>query len=193
MTKIKFPTDSSLSNLLSSDLTFTNAVLKDCAHLAAFVNAAYRGEDSKQGWTTEAEFLEGQRTDAADLADFLNTPEHWIFKLEHGTQLLGLVQVYRQERDPSILQLGMLTVDPHRQRAGLGKEILKRVEIFARQNDFMKIKMSVISIRQSLIEYYQRRGFEILAERERFPYGQPRFGLPKRDDLEFLFLEKKLT
>jgi hypothetical protein len=43
-----------------------------------------------------------------------------------------------------------------------------------------------------LIAWYARRGYLLTGEREPFPYGQPRFGLPRRDDLYFAVLEKKL-
>ena len=40
----------------------------DLPAIAALVNSAYRGETSRQGWTTEADYLDGQRTDAGTLA-----------------------------------------------------------------------------------------------------------------------------
>jgi hypothetical protein len=39
----------------------------DLNELAAFVNAAYHGDNSRLGWTTEADLFDGQRTDAAAL------------------------------------------------------------------------------------------------------------------------------
>ena len=40
--------------------------------------------------------------------------------------------------------------------------------------------------------WYQRRGYELTGETQRFPYDDPRFGTPTRDDLYFEMLEKAL-
>ena len=55
------------------------------------------------------------------------------------------------------------------------------------------IEMTVISIRPELVAWYLRRGYSATGERRPFPYGDDRFGLPLRDDLEFLVLEKGLA
>jgi hypothetical protein len=52
--------------------------------------------------------------------------------------------------------------------------------------------MTVVSIRESLIAWYQRRGYHLTGERLPFPYDDERFGLPRRPDLEFVVLEKPL-
>lgn len=41
------------------------------AEVVELVQSAYRGESSRQGWTTEADILEGQRVDAAMIDDLL--------------------------------------------------------------------------------------------------------------------------
>jgi hypothetical protein len=53
--------------------------------------------------------------------------------------------------------------------------------------------MTVIAQRQELIAWYQRRGYSLTGEARPFPTEDPRFGLPKRDDLGFVVLEKRLT
>ena len=52
--------------------------------------------------------------------------------------------------------------------------------------------MSVIRQRAELIAYYERRGYVRTGEEAPFPATNPRFGLPKRDDLGFLILAKPL-
>ena len=52
--------------------------------------------------------------------------------------------------------------------------------------------MTVIAQRHELIAWYERRGYRLTGERRPFPATDPRFGLPKRDDLEFVVLEKLL-
>ena len=41
------------------------ATVQDAPEIAILVNSAYRGDSSRQGWTTEADLLDGTRTDAA--------------------------------------------------------------------------------------------------------------------------------
>jgi hypothetical protein len=54
------------------------------------------------------------------------------------------------------------------------------------------MRMTVITIRDTLIAWYERRGYARTGELLPFPYGDQRFGLPQRDDLRFEVLEKSL-
>jgi hypothetical protein len=51
----------------------------------------------------------------------------------------------------------------------------------------------VISLRSDMVELYVRRGFVPTGDVHLFPYGDERFGRPKRDDLELLVMAKELT
>jgi hypothetical protein len=55
------------------------------------------------------------------------------------------------------------------------------------------IKMTVVNVRESLIAWYQRRGYRVTGETEPFPYGDLRFGVPRRPDLCFVILRKQLA
>ena len=52
--------------------------------------------------------------------------------------------------------------------------------------------MTVITQRAELIAWYERRGYALTGERRPFPAHDPRFGKPRRDDLEFVVLGKPL-
>lgn len=53
----------------------TIASPSDIPELLPLINSAYRGEASRQGWTTEADFIAGDlRTDADDLARLMARP-----------------------------------------------------------------------------------------------------------------------
>lgn len=67
------------------------ATAADCEMLAAFINAAYRGDSSRQGWTTEADLLDGQRTDVQSLRQALGEPNSVILLLLHDDKLVGSV------------------------------------------------------------------------------------------------------
>ena len=53
--------------------------------------------------------------------------------------------------------------------------------------------MTVIDLREDLIAWYERRGYRRTGEHAPFPYGDERFGIPRRDDLRFEWLEKPLA
>ena len=52
--------------------------------------------------------------------------------------------------------------------------------------------MTVIRQRDDLIAWYERLGYRWTGQTEPFPYGNERFGIPRRPDLEFLVLSKPL-
>jgi hypothetical protein len=55
-----------------------------------------------------------------------------------------------------------------------------------------RMEMTVIVQRAELIAWYQRRGYRPTGETRPFPATDPRFGLPRRNDLAFVVLEKAL-
>ena len=88
----------------------------------------------------------------------------------------------------------MLTIAPALQNGGLGRALLASAEAFAREHwSAEAIRMTVIAQRAELIAWYGRRGYAATGERECFPYGDARFGLPRRDDLYFTILRKPLV
>jgi ribosomal protein S18 acetylase RimI-like enzyme len=161
---------------------FRTATIQDSENIARLVNSAYRGIYSKQGWTTEADFLDGQRTDSDSLSELISTPHNQIelaFNLEG--ELVGSVHVRFEQADT--LYFGMLSVEPTLQSRGLGKELLEHVEKVARGRDLSRIRMTVIPFRTSLIEFYERRGYRATGVIEPFPSLDPRFGVPKVEGL----------
>ena len=59
-------------------IQFRTATQNDTLELSKLVNSAYRGEYAKKGWTTEADLLDGQRTDAEALNEIILTPLNQI-------------------------------------------------------------------------------------------------------------------
>lgn len=169
---------------------FKTASIADIHSLAELVNSAYRGDSSKAGWTTEADLLDGQRTDPEGLREIIETPLNQIeMALDENARLIGCVHIKREE---SALYFGMLTVSPTLQSKGLGKEIIKHVEEIAREWGMKRIRISVIQYRKELIAFYERRGFKATGRYEEFPSHDPRFGLPKVPDLKLQEYEKIL-
>jgi GNAT superfamily N-acetyltransferase len=161
--------------------------------LAAFVNAAYRGETSRQGWTHEADYLGGQRTSAQMLAAELAAhPQARLLAWREAPDGPTLGCVWLDPADGRSWKLGMLTVRPDLQAGGLGRRLLAAAEAEAAAGGAGRIGLTVIHIRADLIAWYERRGYVATGAMEPFPYGDDRFGLPMRDDLAFLVMEKAL-
>ncbi|MBD2752471.1 GNAT family N-acetyltransferase [Spirosoma validum] len=161
------------------------ATEQDVPRLNRLVNSAYRGESSKKGWTSEADLLDGIRTDEEGLRIMLRNPDVTILTYEENGQLLGCVALETKGQD---LYLGMLTVSPEAQTSGIGKKIVASAEQIAREQDYRAITMTVIAVRHELIAWYERRGYQATGEKRPFP-DDPRFGLPKQP-LEFIVMEK---
>lgn len=167
----------------------SKATERDAAALTSLINSAYRGEGSKQGWTTEADLLDGQRTDVAAVTDLLNETDATLLKYENAD---GVSQgcVYL-EKQGDHMYLGMLTVAPHLQNSGIGKKLLYAAEAYAHEQGCAAVVMSVISVRNELIAWYERHGYHKTGATKPFPHTDLRFGIPKQK-LEFLVLEKAL-
>lgn len=177
-------------NTIMTALTFRTATHDDIPVLIALVTSAYRGEVSKQGWTTEADILDGQRIDADMLRADLALPRSAILLAEADGRPVACAHV---AVDDGAGYFGMFSVSPEAQGGGIGKVVLAEAERMARE-DFgcARMRMTVIDCREELIAYYERRGYARTGIKKPFPYGDPRYGLPKRDDLRFEILEKTL-
>lgn len=174
-----------------TDLTFRPATLADIDALVVLVTSAYRGDVSKQGWTTEADMLDGQRIDPEVLRKDIERERSRIVIAEREAQLLACVHV---AEDDGAGYLGMFSVKPDLQGGGVGKLLLAEAERIARDEwRLPAMRMTVIDIRDELIAFYERRGYRRTGITKPFPYGDERYGTPKRDDLRFEVLEKSLA
>ena len=169
--------------------TITPATDSDAPALNKLVNSAYRGDESKKGWTTEADMLDGTRIDEDALRDLIGRPGTTILKYEEGNDLLGCVEL---RNEGNKLYLGMLSVKPNTQGKGIGKKLLQAAEVSAKKMDCPIITMTVIDGRQELIDWYVRHGYLLTGERKPFVVPDTRWGVPKRE-LEFVVLEKVLV
>lgn len=168
-------------------ITFRKAEITDAQNISDLVNSAYRGDSSKVGWTTEADLLGGQRTDKEKIQEMIENPKgHFELALE-DENILGCVYLSKDEKS---LYFGMLTVNPVLQNKGTGKLLINRLEELAREWGYHQIRMTVISVRKELIEYYERRGYQWTGKTEPFPENDPRFGLPKTKLIFHEFVKK---
>jgi len=193
---------------------FRRAEEADVPAIVALVESAYRGVSSRAGWTTEADLLDGQRTDADEVRSLLADPRARIVLATdaHGA-LLGCVKLENgHETDATTHDgggnagseatsietsgaawIGLFAVNPTLQARGLGRALLAEAERLARTElGRSAARMTVIAQRDVLLAWYARCGYAPTGATEPFPYGNPRAGLPRRPDLYFVVLEKRL-
>ncbi len=164
----------------------------DLPAIAALMNRAFRGAESERGWSTEAGIIAGTRTTESLLREEIAGGTCYLLAKDDQTGALqGSVSLKPQS--PATWHLGALTVDPSMQKTGFGRELLAASEEYAAMRGARIIEMTVISMRDVLIAWYERRGYRNTGETRPFPYGDDRFGNPTRDDLEFVVLEKHLS
>jgi ribosomal protein S18 acetylase RimI-like enzyme len=170
------------------------ATATDAPALVALVNSAYRGDSSRDGWTTEADLLGGQRVDLEGMRTLIarGAVDGGAAVLVHE-DAVGITACVELEPEGERCYLGMLTIRPTLQSRGLGRGLLAAAEDFARRRfGAREMHMTVIVQRTELIAWYERRGYRRTGQRRPFPYDDPRFGLPKRPDLEFEVLSRTL-
>jgi len=179
-----------------SDLLFRMATDTDIPAIEALVGSAYRGDQSRAGWTTEADLLDGQRIDAAMLGEELSRPDAVVI-LAHDRSvpggvplLLGCAQIAVTRSDAGYF--GMFAVAPAAQGRGLGSKLLAEAERRLADGGASTVELTVIEQRPELVAFYERRGYARTGSFRAFPYGDERFGVPLRGDLRLVVLEKDL-
>jgi len=165
--------------------------------ISDLVNSAYRGDSSRQGWTTEADFMDGLRTDPKRLASELsaNPSRTILFLRESSTRaMVGCVFLERFEDEAGVgCYLGMLTVSPTLQDQGIGRLLLEHAESHAKTAwGASRVTLGVIQLRESLMAWYERRGYKKMGKTKPFPYDQLTTDVPLRNDLYFVMFEKQI-
>lgn len=172
--------------------TIRDATPADIPALHRLIESAYRGEASRAGWTTEADLLDGQRTDEDDLAEVLADPKQGMLTAWRSGDLVGCVLI--ADRGEGAGYFGMLSVSPTLQGGGLGRRLIEAAHAtMAERFGSTRVRISVFPQRDTLIAWYGRLGYAATGETLPFPYGNPRFGAPKRDDLHFIVMERTLA
>ena len=161
---------------MNHPLHFRAASAADIDAIVALVESAYRGDVSRQGWTTEADLLDGRRTGADDVIACLQRERSRIVLAERDGQLLACAHVAEED---GAGYFGMFSVKPDLQGGGIGKHLLAECERIVRDDwQLPAMRMAVIDVRDELIAFYERRGYQRTGIKKPFPYGDARFGLP---------------
>jgi ribosomal protein S18 acetylase RimI-like enzyme len=166
----------------------------DYAEVIDLANLAYRGrEGAVASWNIEKGIVGGQRLDDS------------LLKEELAAKPAGALLVYREEVDGPLLgtawlnpesadvwSMGLLTVRPESQNQHLGRRLLAAAETYASDRGAKRMRIGVLHVRDTLIAWYERRGYRATGETEPYPSDDPRFGTPLRDNLHFLIMEKQI-
>lgn len=172
-------------------MSLTPAAETDLADVAALVNASYRGAG---GWTSEVGVVDGTRTSVEALqADIAGQPDATLLVWRDTSDGPILGCVWLEPAGPQVWYLGLLTVRPDLQDRRLGRTVLDAAESFAAANGARRVRMTVVHVRDTLIAWYERRGYARTGETRPFPYDDQRFGAPRRADLRFVVLEKTVA
>ncbi|MFN8289499.1 MAG: GNAT family N-acetyltransferase [Chitinophagaceae bacterium] len=167
----------------------SKATAGDIPALVALLNSAYRGEVSKQGWTSEADMIQGTiRTDPNQLQQLMENPCSCFLKYQNDKdEIEGCV--FLDKRNGK-LYLGMLSVNPALQARGTGKKLMQAAEAYAREEKCPAIFMRVVSIRHELIAWYERQGYQKTGQAE--PFEDSKYGTATAP-FEFLLMEKTIS
>ena len=171
---------------------FRLAVDDDAPTIATLVHSAYRGDTSRQGWTSEADLLDGDRISVEDVRALIARPDAVVLLgLDDDGSILACCEL-RPSRD-GVGYFGMFAVRPGRTGGGVGRSVMVEAERCAAARwGVTSMEMSVIAQRTDLTAWYERMGYARTGETKPFPYGDPRYGAPRRDDLYFEVLAKDL-
>ncbi len=169
--------------------TFRFATPNDAPALAALIERAYRGPEAAGAWTSEADLFAGPRTSLDEVSELIADPRSRFLVAEEASEIAGCALL--QEKGPGRAYFGMFAIDPGRQLGGLGKAVLteaeERVRTLWRAS---AMELTVISVREALIEYYVRRGYAHTGETEPFPFDETTGEL--RSDFHLVVLRKPL-
>ena len=165
----------------------------DLPGIVALMNRAYRGADGARGWTAEQACIAGDRTTEGYLReDLAASPAATMLKWVDGADATLRGCVWLEPSAEGTWHLGSLCVEPGEQDAGRGRTLLAAAEAWARERGAARVRMTVINVRDTLIAWYLRRGYQHTGATEPFPYGNDRVGKPLRPDLAFVVLGKTL-
>ena len=161
---------------VSDSPTLRDATPGDAVAITELIESAYRGPVSRQGWTTEADLLDGQRTDLEAVREAISRDDvRLLVAIGADDRLLGCCQIER--RSARLAYFGSFAVRPDLQNLGLGRVLLAAAESAAVTNwQSNAMEMTVIAQREELISWYERRGYEATGETPGIPVRRRAFG-----------------
>ncbi|MCV6637316.1 GNAT family N-acetyltransferase [Candidatus Albibeggiatoa sp. nov. NOAA] len=168
-------------------LTLKPATLDDAEYVNRLINQAYRGQE---GWTRETDIVDGKRSSIEDVRDLIKNPDSHILVAKLNEVLTACICVEEKEKQAYI---GTFAVNPTFQNQGIGKIVLSLAEDYAVDKlGSQQLLMVVISQREELISFYERRGYQRTGKISEYPVHL-NVGVPIIEGLTIEYLEKNIT
>lgn len=178
-----------MTNNTFSDKQISLAKAEDAFAITQLLNKAYRGEEARKGWTTEADIIEGdQRTNNEEVSALIHKDKSDFLLYKKDEEIIGCINTQVKE---GALYIGMLSVEPAFQNAGIGKKLIKASEEFALAHNCTYSYMTVIDIRNELIKFYNRLGYYDTGER--IPFVEDAVSGKHLQPLRFMVMKKDLV
>ncbi len=136
---------SATSRSTAGEAPLRAAEAHDIEAIARLINAAFG---------VERFFIDGDRVDVERVRDLFGKGKFLL--AEDAAGLAGCVYVeVRGERG----YLGLLSVEPERQRAGLGRRLAIAAEDYLRAAGCRAVDLSIVNLRPELLPFYRRLGY----------------------------------
>ena len=153
-------------------IAFRSASLKDVDSIVLLINTAF---------LVEQFFIERDRTNPEMIRELMKKGRFLL--AEDAPKLVGCVYVeVRGERG----YLGMLSVDPERQRSGIGRQLIGNAEEFFRDAGCRSSDLRIVDVRTELLALYRRLGY---LETGTSPYEAV---MPLKMPVHFIHMSKPL-
>jgi GNAT superfamily N-acetyltransferase len=155
------------------ETTLRQATADDAGELVRLVNAAF---------AVERFFIDGERIDVAQVTRYMAQGVFLLAELDGAA--LGCVYIeLRGDRG----YLGLLSVDPGRQRTGLGRRMVAGAEEFVRAAGCTAMDIQVVNLRTELPPIYRRLGY---VETGTAPFAP---GIATKQPCHFVIMSKSLA
>jgi N-acetylglutamate synthase-like GNAT family acetyltransferase len=150
------------------------AEIHDAEAITAVINLSFR--------VAESFLMDRDRMDLESVQSLLQTGKFLL--ADHGGAVAGCVYV---ELKAERAYLGLLSVDPKHQKAGVGSRLMNAAEDYCGKAGCRFMDLQVINLRQELPSFYRHRGY---AETGTAPLTP---GLSPKLPCHFVKMSKQLT
>jgi len=140
--------------------------MPDVPRLAAVDEAPALARLINDAFIVEAFFKIGDRTSAEEVRDLMHAGGEFL--VLDGARVLTACAYLKVAGERSYF--GMLSIDPARQRQGLGRRMIEAVEARARARGSRFMDIHIVNLREELPPYYRRLGY---AETGTLPFSEP--------------------
>jgi ribosomal protein S18 acetylase RimI-like enzyme len=162
-------------------LSYRYAALGDARAVAALIERAYRAPETEGRWDSEAHLLRGPRTSPREIETLIGDPEsRFVLLLRNQTtkgcalvQRRGLTGCSAPGSEHAGAYFGMFAIDTDHRGEGLGDKLLAECERRAKALwEATAMVMTVINVREQLLAWYGRRGYQPTGVRLPFPFTE---------------------